>query len=249
MKVLVAVKRVVDYKVQIRVKSDQSGVETQNVKMSVNPPDENAIEEAIKLKEQGIASETIAVSIGDDKSQDVLRTAMAMGLDRSILAKTDQLLEPLAVAKVLKSIVEKEKPDLVLLGKQAIDDDANQTGQILSALLNWPQGCFISKLKIENKLLTIAREIDEGIENLEINLPAILTCDLRLNTPRFASLPNIMKAKKKPLDIVDVGELGIDITPKIKTLKVTEPVSRKAGMMVSDVKELIQKLKYEAKVI
>jgi len=249
MKVLVAVKRVVDYKVQIRVKSDQSGVETQNVKMSVNPPDENAIEEAIKLKEQGIASETIAVSIGDDKSQDVLRTAMAMGLDRSILAKTDQLLEPLAVAKVLKSIVEKEKPDLVLLGKQAIDDDANQTGQILSALLNWPQGCFISKLKIENKLLSISREIDEGIENLELNLPAILTCDLRLNTPRFASLPNIMKAKKKPLDIVDVGELGIDITPKIKTLKVTEPASRKAGMMVNDVKELIQKLKYEAKVI
>ena len=249
MKVLVAVKRVVDYKVQIRVKSDQSGVETQNVKMSVNPPDENAIEEAIKLKEQGIASETIAVSIGDDKSQDVLRTAMAMGLDRSILAKTDQLLEPLAVAKILKSIVEKEKPDLVLLGKQAIDDDANQTGQLLSALLNWPQGCFISKLKIENKLLSISREIDEGIENLELNLPAILTCDLRLNTPRFASLPNIMKAKKKPLDIVDVGELGIDITPKIKTLKVTEPASRKAGMMVNDVKELIQKLKYEAKVI
>jgi electron transfer flavoprotein beta subunit len=249
MKVLVAVKRVVDYKVQIRVKSDQSGVETQNVKMSVNPPDENAIEEAIKLKEQGIASETIAVSIGDDKSQDVLRTAMAMGLDRSILAKTDQLLEPLAVAKVLKSIVDKEKPDLVLLGKQAIDDDANQTGQILSALLNWPQGCFISKLKIENKLLTISREIDEGIENLEINLPAILTCDLRLNTPRFASLPNIMKAKKKPLEIVDVGELGIDISPKIKILKVTEPAGRKAGMMVSDVKELIQKLKYEAKVI
>ena len=249
MKVLVAVKRVVDYKVQIRVKSDQSGVETQNVKMSVNPPDENAIEEAIKLKEQGIASETIAVSIGDDKSQDVLRTAMAMGLDRSILAKTDQLLEPLAVAKVLKSIVEKEKPDLVLLGKQAIDDDANQTGQLLSALLNWPQGCFVSKLKIKNKLLSISREIDEGIENLELNLPAILTCDLRLNTPRFASLPNIMKAKKKPLDIVDVGELGIDITPKIKTLKVTEPASRKAGMMVNDVKELIQKLKYEAKVI
>jgi len=249
MKVLVAVKRVVDYKVQIRVKSDQSGVETQNVKMSVNPPDENAIEEAIKLKEQGIATETIAVSIGDDKSQDVLRTAMAMGLDRSILAKTDQLLEPLAVAKVLKSIVDKEKPDLVLLGKQAIDDDANQTGQMLSALLNWPQGCFISKLKIENKLLTISREIDEGIENLEINLPAILTCDLRLNTPRFASLPNIMKAKKKPLEIVDVGELGIDISPKIKTLKVTEPAGRKAGMMVSDVKELIQKLKYEAKVI
>jgi electron transfer flavoprotein beta subunit len=249
MKVLVAVKRVVDYKVQIRVKSDQSGVETQNVKMSVNPPDENAIEEAIKLKEQGVASETIAVSIGDDKSQDVLRTAMAMGIDRSILAKTDQLLEPLAVAKVLKSIVENEKPDLVLLGKQAIDDDANQTGQLLSALLNWPQGCFISKLKIENNLLSISREIDEGIENLELSIPAILTCDLRLNTPRFASLPNIMKAKKKPLDVIDVGELGIDTSPKIKTIKVIEPPTRKAGIIVSDVKELIQKLKYEAKVI
>jgi len=249
MKVLVAVKRVVDYKVQIRVKSDQSGVETQNVKMSVNPPDENAIEQAIKLKEQGVASETIAVSIGDDKSQDVLRTAMAMGIDRSILAKTDQLLEPLAVAKVLKSIVENEKPDLVLLGKQAIDDDANQTGQLLSALLNWPQGCFISKLKIENNLLSISREIDEGIENLELTIPAILTCDLRLNTPRFASLPNIMKAKKKPLDVIDIGELGIDTTPKIKTIKVIEPPTRKAGIMVSDVKELIQKLKYEAKVI
>jgi electron transfer flavoprotein beta subunit len=249
MKVLVAVKRVVDYKVQIRVKSDQSGVETQNVKMSVNPPDENAIEEAIKLKEQGVASETFAVSIGDDKSQDVLRTAMAMGIDRSILAKTDQLLEPLAVAKVLKSIVENEKPDLVLLGKQAIDDDANQTGQLLSALLNWPQGCFISKLKIENNLLSISREIDEGIENLELSIPAILTCDLRLNTPRFASLPNIMKAKKKPLDVIDVGELGIDTSPKIKTIKVIEPPTRKAGIIVSDVKELIQKLKYEAKVI
>ena len=249
MKVLVAVKRVVDYKVQIRVKSDQSGVETQNVKMSVNPPDENAIEQAIKLKEQGVASETIAVSIGDDKSQDVLRTAMAMGIDRSILAKTDQLLEPLAVAKVLKSIVENEKPDLVLLGKQAIDDDANQTGQLLSALLNWPQGCFISKLKIENNLLSISREIDEGIENLELTIPAILTCDLRLNTPRFASLPNIMKAKKKPLDVIDIGELGIDTTPKIKTIKVIEPPTRKAGIIVSDVKELIQKLKYEAKVI
>jgi electron transfer flavoprotein beta subunit len=235
--------------VQIRVKSDQSGVETQNVKMSVNPPDENAIEQAIKLKEQGVASETIAVSIGDDKSQDVLRTAMAMGIDRSILAKTDQLLEPLAVAKVLKSIVENEKPDLVLLGKQAIDDDANQTGQLLSALLNWPQGCFISKLKIENNLLSISREIDEGIENLELTIPAILTCDLRLNTPRFASLPNIMKAKKKPLDVIDIGELGIDTTPKIKTIKVIEPPTRKAGIMVSDVKELIQKLKYEAKVI
>ena len=249
MKVLVAVKRVVDYKVQIRVKSDNSGVETQNVKMSVNPPDENAIEEAVKLKEQGLANEIISVSIGDDKSQDVLRTSMAMGIDRSILVKSQNTLEPLAVAKTLKIIIDKEKPDLVLMGKQAIDDDSNQTGQILSALLNWPQGCFISNLKIENNKVFISREIDEGIENLETSLPAVLTCDLRLNTPRFASLPNIMKAKKKPLETIDIDTLGIDTSSKIKTLKVIEPPKRKAGIMVNDVKELVQKLKYEAKVI
>ena len=249
MKVLVAVKRVVDYKVQIRVKSDNSGVETQNVKMSVNPPDENAIEEAVKLKEQGLASETIAVSIGDEKSQDVLRTSMAMGIDKSILVKTQNTLEPLAVAKTLMKLIEKEKPDLVFMGKQAIDDDSNQTGQILSALLKWPQGCFISNLKIEGNKVSISREIDEGIENLETSLPAVLTCDLRLNTPRFASLPNIMKAKKKPLDIIDIDSLGVDTTPRIKTLKVIEPPKRKAGVMVSDVKELVKKLKYEAKVI
>jgi len=249
MKVLVAVKRVVDYKVQIRVKSDNSGVETQNVKMSVNPPDENAIEEAVKLKEQGLATETIAVTIGDDKSQDVLRTAMAMGIDRSILVKSSNTLEPLAVAKTLVKIIEKENPDLVLLGKQAIDDDSNQTGQILSALMNWPQGCFISELKIEDNKLLISREIDEGIEKLETTLPAVLTCDLRLNTPRFASLPNIMKAKKKPLDIIEIDTLGIDTESKIKVLNVVEPPKREAGIMVNDVKELIQKLKYEAKVI
>lgn len=249
MKVLVAVKRVVDYKVQIRVKSDNSGVETQNVKMSVNPPDENAIEEAVKLKEQGLATETIAVTIGDDKSQDVLRTAMAMGIDRSILVKSSNTLEPLAVAKTLVKIIEKENPDLVLLGKQAIDDDSNQTGQILSALMNWPQGCFISELKIEDNKLLISREIDEGIEKLETSLPAVLTCDLRLNTPRFASLPNIMKAKKKPLDIIEIDTLGIDTESKIKVLNVVEPTKREAGIMVSDVKELVQKLKYEAKVI
>ena len=249
MKVLVAVKRVVDYKVQIRVKSDNSGVETQNVKMSVNPPDENAIEEAVKLKEQGLATETIAVTIGDDKSQDVLRTSMAMGIDRSILVKSSNTLEPLAVAKTLVKIIEKENPDLVLLGKQAIDDDSNQTGQILSALMNWPQGCFISELKIEDNKLLISREIDEGIEKLETSLPAILTCDLRLNTPRFASLPNIMKAKKKPLDIIEIDTLGIDTETKIKVLNVFEPPKREAGIMVSDVKELVQKLKYEAKVI
>ena len=249
MKVLVAVKRVVDYKVQIRVKTDNSGVETQNVKMSVNPPDENAIEEAVKLKEQGLATETIAVTIGDDKSQDVLRTSMAMGIDRSILVKSSNTLEPLAVAKTLVKIIEKENPDLVLLGKQAIDDDSNQTGQILSALMNWPQGCFISELKIEDNKLLISREIDEGIEKLETTLPAVLTCDLRLNTPRFASLPNIMKAKKKPLDIIEIDTLGIDTESKIKVLNVVEPPKREAGIMVNDVKELIQKLKYEAKVI
>ena len=249
MKVLVAVKRVVDYKVQIRVKADQSGVETENVKMSVNPPDENAIEEAVKLKEQGLAQETLAVTIGDDKAQDVLRTSLAMGIDRSILVKSPNYLEPLAVAKTLSKIIEKENPDLVLLGKQAIDDDSNQTDQILSALLNWPQACFISDLKIEGNKLFISREIDEGIEKLETNLPAVLTCDLRLNTPRFASLPNIMKAKKKPLDIIDISTLGIDTNPKIKVLKVEEPPKRKAGIMVNDVKELVEKLKYEAKVI
>jgi electron transfer flavoprotein beta subunit len=249
MKVLVAVKRVVDYKVQIRVKSDNSGVETQNVKMSVNPPDENAIEEAVKLKEQGLATETVAVTIGDDKSQDVLRTSMAMGIDRSILVKSSNSLEPLAVAKTLVKIIEKENPDLVLLGKQAIDDDSNQTGQILSALMNWPQGCFISELKIEDNKLLISREIDEGIEKLETSLPAILTCDLRLNTPRFASLPNIMKAKKKSLDIIEIDTLGIDTESKIKVLNVVEPPKREAGIIVNDVKELVQKLKYEAKVI
>ena len=249
MKVLVAVKRVVDYKVQIRVKADQSSVETENVKMSVNPPDENAIEEAVKLKEQGLAQETLAVTIGDDKAQDVLRTSLAMGIDRSILVKSPNSLEPLAVAKTLSKIIEKENPDLVLLGKQAIDDDSNQTGQILSALLNWPQACFISDLKIEGNKLFLSREIDEGIEKLETNLPAVLTCDLRLNTPRFASLPNIMKAKKKPLDVIEISTLGIDTNPKIKVLKVEEPPKRKAGIMVNDVKELVEKLKYEAKVI
>ena len=249
MKVLVAVKRVVDYKVQIRVKADQSGVETENVKMSVNPPDENAIEEAVKLKEQGLAQETLAVTIGDDKAQDVLRTSLAMGIDRSILVKSPNSLEPLAVAKTLSKIIEKENPDLVLLGKQAIDDDSNQTGQILSALLNWPQACFISDLKIEGNKLFISREIDEGIEKLETNLPAVLTCDLRLNTPRFASLPNIMKAKKKPIEQITASDLGVDTKPRIEQIKVEEPPKRKAGIKVASVEELVQKLKNEAKVI
>ena len=249
MKILVAVKRVIDYNVQIRVKSDQTGVEMDNVKMSMNPPDENAVEEAIKLKDSGVATEVVVVSIGQEKCQDTIRSAMAMGADRGILIKTDVSIEPLAVAKILKAIVEKEQPDMVLLGKQAIDDDSNQTGQMLSALLNWPQGCFISKLGIHDKTITITREIDEGLEHLEIQLPAVVTCDLRLNEPRFASLPNIMKAKKKPLDVIAIENLEIDISPIVKFLKVEEPPVRKGGVMVADVKELIQKLKYEAKVI
>ena len=249
MKILVAVKRVIDYNVQIRVKSDQTGVEMDNVKMSINPPDENAVEEALKLKDSGIATEVVVVSIGQEKCQDTIRSAMAMGADRGILIKTDVSIEPLAVAKILKAIVEKEQPDMVLLGKQAIDDDSNQTGQMLSALLNWPQGCFISKLGIHDKTITITREIDEGLEHLEIQLPAVVTCDLRLNEPRFASLPNIMKAKKKPLDVIAIENLEIDISPRVKFLKVEEPPVRKGGVMVADVKELIQKLKYEAKVI
>jgi len=249
MKVLVAVKRVVDYKVQIRVKSDNSGVETQNVKMSVNPPDENAIEEAVKLKEQGLASETIAVSIGDEKSQDVLRTSMAMGVDRSILVKTQNTLEPLAVAKTLMKLIEKEKPDLVLMGKQAIDDDSNQTGQMTSALLNWPQATFASKIEIEDKSATVTREIDEGLERIRVSIPFVASCDLRLNEPRYASLPNIMKAKKKTVDVKNVDSLGIDINPRIEQIKVEEPPVRQKGIMVNDVSELVQKLKHEAKVI
>lgn len=249
MKILVTVKKVIDYKVQIRVKKDNSGVENENVKMSINPPDENALEEAIKLKEKNIASEVIVLTIGNEKSQDVLRTSLAMGADRAILISTENNLEPLAVAKTIKKIVEQEKPDLVLMGKQAIDDDSNQTGQILATLLDWPQGCFISNLKIENSKIKIAREIDEGIENLELSVPAVLTCDLRLNTPRFASLPNIMKAKKKPLDIINISNLNIDTTSRIKTLKIVEPSKRKQGIMVKDTKELLEKLKFEAKVI
>ena len=249
MKVLVAVKRVVDYKVQIRVKSDNSGVETQNVKMSVNPPDENAIEEAVKLKEQGLASETIAVSIGDEKSQDVLRTSMAMGIDKSILVKTQNTLEPLAVAKTLMKLIEKEKPDLVLMGKQAIDDDSNQTGQMTSALLTWPQATFASKIEIDGQNAIVTREIDEGLERIKVSIPFVASCDLRLNEPRYASLPNIMKAKKKPIDTKDASSLGINIEPRIEQIKVEEPPVRQKGIMVSDVAELVQKLKHEAKVI
>ena len=249
MKILVAVKRVIDYNVQIRVKSDNSGVEKDNVKMSMNPPDENAVEEAIKLKDSGEVTEVVIVSIGQEKCQDTIRTALAMGADRGILVKAGDDIEPLAVAKTLKNIVEKEKPNMVLLGKQAIDDDCNQTGQMLSAILNWPQGCFVSELGINDSSITISREIDEGLEQLEIQLPAVVTCDLRLNEPRFASLPNIMKAKKKPIEIIEIESLGVDTIPKVKYLKVEEPPIRQGGVMVADVKELIQKLKYEAKVI
>ena len=249
MKILVAVKRVIDYNVQIRVKSDNSGVEKDNVKMSMNPPDENAVEEALKLKDSGEVTEVIIVSIGQEKCQDTIRTALAMGADRGILVKAGDDIEPLAVAKTLKNIVEKEKPNMVLLGKQAIDDDCNQTGQMLSAILNWPQGCFVSELGINDSSITISREIDEGLEQLEIQLPAVVTCDLRLNEPRFASLPNIMKAKKKPIEIIEIESLGVDTIPKVKYLKVEEPPVRQGGVMVADVKELIQKLKYEAKVI
>ena len=249
MKILVAVKRVIDYNVQIRVKTDGSGVETENVKMSMNPPDENAVEEALRIKEAGKAEEIIIVSIGEEKSKETIRTALAMGADRGVFVNTPASIEPLAVAKILQKIVEKEKPSIVLMGKQAIDDDCNQTGQMLSALLNWSQGTFISKIEIENNVASITREIDEGLEMLKLNLPTIITCDLRLNEPRYASLPNIMKAKKKPIEELSKEDIGIDISPRIKQLKVVEPPKREKGMMVKDVSELVHKLKHEAKVI
>ena len=223
MKVLVAVKRVVDYNVNIRVKADGSGVETANVKMSMNPFDEIAVEQAIRLKEAGSVEEIIAVSIGPSKSQETIRTALAMGADRGILVETDVATEPLAVAKLLKAVVEKEQPGLVLLGKQAIDDDCNQTGQMLAALLNWPQGTFVSKMVLDSDGVNVTREVDGGLEKVGLKLPAVLTVDLRLNEPRYASLPNIMKAKKKPLDTLKPDELGVDVTPRLQTLKVTEP--------------------------
>ena len=249
MKVLVAVKRVIDYNVQVRVKSDNTGVETENVKMSMNPPDENAVEEALRIKEAGKASEIVVVSIGEDKCQETIRTALAMGADRGIYVNASGLLEPLAVAKILKKIVEKENPNIVLMGKQAIDDDCNQTGQMLSALLGWSQGCFVSNINLTDTNVNVTREVDEGLETLELKLPSILTCDLRLNEPRYASLPNIMKAKKKQIDKITSEELGVDIKPRIEVLKVEEPPKRQKGIMVQDVQELIQKLKNEAKVI
>jgi electron transfer flavoprotein beta subunit len=249
MKILVAVKRVIDYNVQVRVKEDGTGVVTDNVKMSSNPPDDNAIEEAVKIKEAGKATEIIAITVGEEKSQETVRKALAVGADRGILIKTEGIVEPLAVAKALQKIVEKEKPDLVFMGKQAIDDDCNQTGQMLSALLNWPQATFASKIEVKDKTLEVTREVDEGLETIEVNLPAIVTCDLRLNEPRYASLPNIMKAKKKPLEILTAVDLGVDITPRVQQIKVEEPPKRKAGIKVASVAELVNKLKNEAKVI
>lgn len=249
MKILVPVKRVVDYNVKIRVKSDQSGVELANVKMSMNPFCEIAVEEAVRLKEKGIATEIIAVSIGPGQAQETLRTALAMGADRAILVQTDGVVEPLAVAKILKSLVSKETPDLVILGKQSIDGDNNQTGQMLSALLGWGQATFASKVEKDGEALKVTREIDGGLETLSLKLPCIVTTDLRLNEPRYASLPNIMKAKQKPLATMTPADLGVDVAPRVVTLKVTEPATRKAGIKVKDVSELVEKLKNEAKVI
>ena len=249
MKILVAVKRVIDYNVQIRVKEDGTGVHTDNVKMATNPPDDNAVEEAVKIKESGKAKEVIAVTIGEEKAQETVRKALAVGVDRGIHVKTDSYVEPLGVAKILKKIVEKEKPDLVFMGKQAIDDDCNQTGQMLAALLGWSQGTFASKIQLKDKIVQVIREVDEGLETIEINLPAIVTCDLRLNEPRYASLPNIMKAKKKPIEQIFVKDLGVNVTNRIQQLKVEEPPKRKGGIKVKTVAELVSKLKNEAKVI
>jgi len=249
MKILVAVKRVIDYNVQIRVKEDGTGVVTDNVKMSTNPPDDNAIEEAVKIKESGKATEVVAVTIGEEKAQETVRKALAVGADRGIYIKAEGIIEPLSVAKILQKIVDKEKPDLVFMGKQAIDDDCNQTGQMLAALLNWPQATFVSKIIFKDNKLEVIREVDEGLETLEVKIPAIVTCDLRLNEPRYASLPNIMKAKKKPVEQFNASDLGVDIKPRIEQIKVEEPPKRKSGIKVANVAELVQKLKNEAKVI
>ena len=249
MKVLVPVKRVIDANVKPRVKADGSGVELSNVKMSMNPFDEISVEEAIRLKEAGTVSEIVAISVGPQQAQETIRTALAMGADRGILVKTDEVLEPLAVAKVLKGIVEEEKPELVILGKQAIDDDCNQTGQMLSALLGWSQATFASKVEVGDGELTVTREVDGGLETVKVKTPAIITTDLRLNEPRYASLPNIMKAKKKPIDQSTPADLGVDPAPRLATLKVVEPPKRQGGVKVADVAELVSKLKNEAKVI
>jgi len=249
MKVLVAVKRVVDYNVKIRVKADKTGVETANVKMSMNPFDEIGVEEAIRLKEAGIATEIIAISLGVAQCQETIRTALAMGADRGIHVVTDAELQPLAVAKLIKAVVEKEKPELVILGKQAIDDDCNQTGQMLSALLGWSQGTFASKVKREGDRLLVTREVDGGLETVTLMLPSVVTTDLRLNEPRYASLPNIMKAKKKPIEQLTPEALAVDVAPRLVTLKVEEPVKRQGGRKVASVAELVDKLRNEARVI
>ncbi len=249
MKILVPVKRVIDYNVKVRVKSDESGVDLANVKMSMNPFDEIAIEEAVRLKEAGVATEIIAISIGPEKSQDQIRQALAMGADRGILIKSEADVEPLGVAKLLQKVVEEESPELVILGKQAIDDDSNQTGQMLAALLGWSQGTFASKVETADGHVNVTREIDGGLQTIKLKLPAIVTTDLRLNEPRYASLPNIMKAKKKPLDVKEAGDYGVDIAPRLETLKVTEPPKREAGIKVETVAELVDKLKNEAGVL
>jgi len=249
MKILVPVKRVVDYNVKVRVKSDQSGMDIANVKMSMNPFDEIAIEEAVRLKEAGVATEIIAVSCGVTQCQETLRTAMAIGADRGIVVETDIELQPLAVAKLLKALADKEQPSLIILGKQAIDDDSNQTGQMLAALLGWPQATFASKVVVADGKVSVTREVDGGLETLSLDLPAVITTDLRLNEPRYVTLPNIMKAKKKQLDIIKPADLNVDVTPRVKTLKVTEPPKRSAGIIVPDVATLVAKLKNEAKVI
>ncbi len=249
MKVLVPVKRVVDYNVKVRVKADGSGVETAGVKMSMNPFDEIGVEEAIRLREKGIASEIVAVSLGTAACAETIRTALAMGADRGILVETDAELQPLAVAKLLKALAEREQPRLIILGKQAIDDDMNATGQMLAALLGWPQGTFASKLVIEGDTATVTREVDGGLETVALTLPAVVTTDLRLNEPRYASLPNIMKARKKPIETVKPADLGVDPAPRLKVVRVTEPPKRKAGAKVGSVAELVAKLKTEAKVI
>jgi electron transfer flavoprotein beta subunit len=249
MKILVTVKRVIDYNVKIRIKADGSGVETANVKMSMNPFDEIAVEEAVRLKEKGVATETVAVTFGVTQAQETLRTAMAMGIDRAIYVPVEGETQSLGVARALKKIVEKEKPDLIIMGKQAIDNDSSQTGPLLAAMLGWPQGTFASKVEVADGKVKVTREIDGGLETVALSLPALVTTDLRLNEPRYASLPNIMKAKKKPIETISVAELGVDMSPTMQVLKVTPPPARKGGIKVPDVATLIDKLKNEAKVI
>ena len=249
MKILVPIKRVVDYNVKVRPKADESGVDLNNVKMAINPFCEIAVEEAVRLKEAGSASEIIAVTVGAENAQEQLRTALALGADRAILVETDLEVEPLGISKVLKAIVEKESPNLIVMGKQAIDGDNNQTGQMLAALMNYPQATFASELKIEGEKAVVTREVDGGLQTISINLPAVVTSDLRLNEPRYASLPNIMKAKQKPLDVIKSDDLGVDLNPRISTLKVSPPPEREAGIIVESVDQLVEKLKNEAKVI